>query len=76
MNCSINLYCRPTPLMSAVSGLPVVVQIDEAGRVQADEAGNILQPDPEVLVTHGDENNHPLTDENGALNLPEPDAGL
>jgi hypothetical protein len=76
MTAAINIQCQPSPLMFGVSGSLVLVQIDEAGRVQADEAGNILTPDPEVLITHGDENNHPLTDENGALNIPEPGPGL
>ena len=72
MNLAINLYCQPTPRMSGQIGLPVWLQTDEAGRPVGDEAGNFLIPDPEVVLAHGDENQIPLTDENGALNIPEP----
>ena len=74
MKPAINIYCQPTPLMFAVTGSSVLVQIDEAGRVQADEAGNVLTPDPEIMpqTVQADENANPLTDEAGAVNLPDP----
>jgi hypothetical protein len=72
MGRSINIQCRPSPVLWVGGGVPVLVQVDEAGRAQADEAGNVLMPDPEVVTVHGDENNKPLTDENGAINFPEP----
>lgn len=75
MNLAINIFCQPTPLMTSGGGPVVLVQVDEAGRVQADESGNILQPDLEVVIVQGDENNRPLTNENGALNLTEPGPG-
>lgn len=81
MSSAINIQCRPTPLLWASGGVPVLVQVDEAGRVQADEtilpdgSHQTLMPDPEAVITHGDENKTPLTDENGALNLPEPGPG-
>jgi hypothetical protein len=75
MTAAINIQCQPSPLMFGTAGPLVVVQIDEAGRVQSDEAGNVLMPDPEVVTVQGDENNHSLTDENGALNRTEPGPG-
>jgi hypothetical protein len=71
MNLAINLYCQPTPRLSGQIGLPLWLQSDEAGRPQADEAGDFLIPDPPVAAVHADENSNPLTDENGALNTPE-----
>ena len=77
MSASINIQCRPTPTIWVSGGAPVIVQVDEAGRVQADEAGNILQPDAPVTIvpSHSDENQTPLTDESGNLNVPEPGPG-
>ena len=71
----MNVQCLPSPLIWVTSGTPVLVQADEAGQVQADDAGNVLTPDAPILTTLGDENNHPLTDENGNLSLPEPGPG-
>lgn len=71
MKPAINIYCQPTPLMFSTSaGAPVVVQTDEAGRVQSDEVGNVLTPDAPIITVQGDENSKSLTDENGAPNIP------
>jgi len=72
MTAAINVQCWPTPLMFVSGGAPVLVQVDEAGRVQADEAGNILQPDPTVIPVQADENKDQLLDEAGAGQLFEP----
>jgi len=71
MSASANIQCRPTPRMWVTAGTPVLAQVDERGKLQADEAGNILQPDPDIVLTHGDEKNHTLTDELGRPTVPE-----
>lgn len=72
MNSCINLYLQPTITLSARRlGNIVQVQSDEAGAVQTDETGTILQPDPEVAIVQADENNNLLQNENGTLNAPD-----
>jgi hypothetical protein len=76
MSAAINIQACPTPLMfGGVTGPFTIVQSDEAGAVQGDEAGNILTPDPEVTNVQGDENNQALTDEAGYHNIPDPVPG-
>lgn len=57
------------------AGALVQVQTDEAGRIQADEAGNALTPDNPVRTVQGDENSKIVSDENGAPDLPDPQSG-
>jgi len=72
MSRAINIHSRPTWRTSRRAGAAVRLQTNEAGKAQADEAGNFLKPDPEIVTVHGDEANHALTNENGAINLSEP----
>lgn len=72
MSWCANIQMQPILSLSRRSGQVVAVLVDEAGRVLSDEADNILQPDPQVAITAGDENNVPLKDEDNNLLTPDP----